>query len=272
MAFSGEAAVAYAAVFEALHVSWNEHVKLIKQYPNSGDALSILDIGSGPGEPSCTLAAAFPNAKVTCTDVAPDMNEKAKARAEKKGVALSYGVCSGDDLSQFADDSFDYVVMNLALMFIPDRLKGLRECFRVLKPGGKVLSTCWKTMSYMAAIGKAMSTFTGTVAPPPPINPMALKADNAQEDLAKEAGLELVHAAIFQSDTSIESGKVVRAVSLIPVGPKLKEMEAAGQEGATAKFQDVFMQTIPDVAGIVIKGESYTFEGQQQIVVMGKAA
>lgn len=44
------------------------------------------------------------------------------------------------DLS-FADGSFDLIVSNDVLEHIPDPGRALRECFRVLKPGGTVLAT-----------------------------------------------------------------------------------------------------------------------------------
>jgi SAM-dependent methyltransferase len=44
------------------------------------------------------------------------------------------------DLS-FADQSFDLVVSNDVMEHIPDPVKALGECFRVLKPGGEVLAS-----------------------------------------------------------------------------------------------------------------------------------
>jgi SAM-dependent methyltransferase len=44
------------------------------------------------------------------------------------------------DLS-YPDESFDLIVSNDVMEHIPDPLKALRECFRVLKPGGEVLAS-----------------------------------------------------------------------------------------------------------------------------------
>jgi SAM-dependent methyltransferase len=270
-AFEGAAAEAYSTIFESLAPAWNMHVKLIAA--DKADAVSILDIGSGPGEPSCTLAAAFPSAKITCTDVSADMNAKAKARAEQKGVEIAaFGVCGGEDLSQFADSSFDYVTMNFALMFVPDRAKCLQECARVLKPGGKVLSTVWKTNSFMVAIGTTMEKFTGEPnPPPPPVNPMALKGDNAQEELAAAAGLGVAHAEVMNVDITCKDEEVFRACSLIVVGPKLKEMEEGGRAGASQAFQDLFVEVGDTIDGITRDDQGgYAFGGLCQMVAMTK--
>jgi len=273
-AFDGAAAEAYVTIFESLQPSWDKHVELIAKSKNS-EAACILDIGSGPGEPSCTLAAALPKATITCTDAAEDMNSKAKARAEKKGVALSaFAVCPGEDLSQFADASFDFVTMNFALMFVPERERCLRECARVLRPGGKVLSTVWKTNSFMAAIGKAMATFTGEPpSTPPPVNPMALKADGAQEELAKGAGFVVEHSEVWNIDIAVRDEAILRACSLIVVGPKLAAMEAEGKPGATAAFQDLFVEVAPTVEGVSTDeaGGVTGLGGLCQMIVMTKA-
>ena len=270
-AFDGATAAAYETIFESLAPCWEKHAALVSKYAGAGE-LSVLDIGSGPGEPSCTLAATFPTAKITCTDVAPDMNDKAAARAERKGVKLaSIEAVGGDDLSQFADASFDFVTMNFVLMFVPDRAKCLEECKRVLRPGGKLLSTCWKTQSFMACIGTAMEEFTGEPpSAPPPVNPMALKAENAQEDLAKAAGLGVVSSEVENVEIVADNEEIFRACSLIVMGPKLKEMEEEGRAGATKDFQDAFVKVAPKVEGIEINDGAYKIGGLYQMLVMSK--
>jgi len=271
--FDGATAAAYETIFESLEPLWKRHAALIARYSDCG-RLNILDIGSGPGEPSCTLAFTFPTAQITCTDPAPDMNAKAKARAEKKGVQLSaFSVCGGEDLSQFPDSCFDFVTMNFALMFVPDRAKCLEECKRVLKPGGKVLSTVWKTNSFMAAVSTAAAEFTGEPpGEPPPINPMALKAENAQEDLGTAAALEVVHSEVGNIDIFCKDEAIFRACSLIVMGPKLKAMEEAGRVGASEAFQDVFVRVAPKVEGITMDSNGgYAFGGLYQMIVLSKA-
>ena len=37
---------------------------------------------------------------------------------------------------EFADATFDYLICHHVLEHVPDDAQGMRECFRVLKPGG----------------------------------------------------------------------------------------------------------------------------------------
>lgn len=48
----------------------------------------------------------------------------------------------------FPDDSFDAVVCQFGLMFFPDKAAGVREAFRVLKPGGRHLFNVWDAMAH----------------------------------------------------------------------------------------------------------------------------
>ena len=47
----------------------------------------------------------------------------------------------------FPDASFDAVVCQFGLMFFPDKATGIREAFRVLKPGGHYLFNVWDAMA-----------------------------------------------------------------------------------------------------------------------------
>ena len=58
------------------------------------------------------------------------MVKKAQKRAECVSN-LKFSVVSADDLFAFEAKSFDAVTMNYVLMYVPDKLKALREIGRV---------------------------------------------------------------------------------------------------------------------------------------------
>jgi SAM-dependent methyltransferase len=93
-----------------------------------------LDFGCGVGRLTQPLAARF--AVVDGVDIAASM--VALAREHNSWPNCTFHVNEADDLSLFADGTFDLVHSRLVLQHIPPSLskRYLREFVRVLKPGG----------------------------------------------------------------------------------------------------------------------------------------
>ncbi|MFL5906435.1 MAG: class I SAM-dependent methyltransferase [Solirubrobacterales bacterium] len=97
-----------------------------------GDVLEIA-VGSGRN-----LAHYPPGVKVTAIEYAPEMLALARERAEELGG--DFDLREGDAQAlEFADESFDTVIITLALCTIPDDRKAVREAARVLRPGGRLV-------------------------------------------------------------------------------------------------------------------------------------
>jgi ubiquinone/menaquinone biosynthesis C-methylase UbiE len=98
----------------------------------------ILDVGGGPGRYAVALTAA--GHEVTLLDLSPAMLERARDHATDRKVRLSgFAEGSATDLTRFANGSFDAVLLLGPLYHLPmeaDRIQTLRECRRVLVPGG----------------------------------------------------------------------------------------------------------------------------------------
>jgi ubiquinone/menaquinone biosynthesis C-methylase UbiE len=77
--------------------------------------------------------------------VATDLNEPMLAHAQARVPATSNLEWRQADMMAlpFPDRSFDTVVCQFGLMFLPDKAAGLREAFRVLRPGGRYLFNVW---------------------------------------------------------------------------------------------------------------------------------
>ena len=107
-------------------------------FPDSLTDADVLFLASGGGQQGPVLAAA--GARVTVFDNSPRQLAQDRLVADRDGLEL--GTVLGDmrDLSAFADDSFDLVFHPVSNTFCPDILPVWRECFRVLRPGGLLLS------------------------------------------------------------------------------------------------------------------------------------
>ena len=106
--------------------------------------MRILDLASGNGEPSLSLARRVaPHGRVTATDLNAAMLAALRANATTDGVTnIETKVCDAQELP-FADGSFDLVTSRFGVMFFADTPAALREIRRVLKPGGRVTFLVW---------------------------------------------------------------------------------------------------------------------------------
>jgi ubiquinone/menaquinone biosynthesis C-methylase UbiE len=96
----------------------------------------LLDVGAGTGILTAQVAPLV--AHVTCTDIAPEMLEKAKAKLAGFDH-VDYRVEEAAALS-FEANSFDVVLCCNVLHQIADPDVAAREFHRVLRPGGKLLA------------------------------------------------------------------------------------------------------------------------------------
>jgi SAM-dependent methyltransferase len=98
----------------------------------------VLGLAAGGGQQSCILAAA--GANVTVLDNSTAQLAQDRMVAERDGLALRSEHGDMRDLSRFADASFDLILHPCSNGFVPDVRPVWRECFRVLRPGGRLLS------------------------------------------------------------------------------------------------------------------------------------
>ncbi len=101
---------------------------------------SVLDIGCGCGVDSMVAAKMTgPTGRVVGIDISSDMVERARQNLGLTSLKnVSFQESSGEDLP-FPDRDFDVVVSSGVFNLIPDKLKALREVFRVMKPGGRLM-------------------------------------------------------------------------------------------------------------------------------------
>jgi ubiquinone/menaquinone biosynthesis C-methylase UbiE len=101
----------------------------------------VLDVGTGPGY--LALAASRmvgTDGAAVGIDASPEMIDRAKSRAARKGSSAEYLVATAEALP-FDDETFDVVVSRLVIHHLTGDLKtaALAEMARVLKPGGRIL-------------------------------------------------------------------------------------------------------------------------------------
>jgi SAM-dependent methyltransferase len=105
---------------------------------NAGEA--VLDIGCGTGVDTLLAAMmAGPSGKAGGVDIVPEMLQRAEENLKMTDLKnVSFQKASGEKLP-FEDNRFDVVISNGVINLIPDKATTLKEAFRVLKPGGRLM-------------------------------------------------------------------------------------------------------------------------------------
>ncbi len=107
----------------------------------------VLCLAGSGGQQAPILAAA--GANVTVFDACAAQLGQDRLVAEREGLDLE--LVQGDmrDLSALADQRFDLIVHPVSNCFVPDIAPVWREAFRVLRPGGELLSGVTNPVAYL---------------------------------------------------------------------------------------------------------------------------
>jgi SAM-dependent methyltransferase len=121
----------------------------------------VLDVAAGTGNAS--IPAAARGARVTASDLTPELLEDGRRRAEAEGLELDWVEADAENLP-FDDGSFDVVMSAIGVMFAPNHQRAADELVRVCRPGGKIGLLCWTPEGQLGALFRTMTPY----APPPP--------------------------------------------------------------------------------------------------------
>ena len=111
-------------------IRWRKQViKLARLTPNA----SLLDLGTGTGDLAREALLQEPQAKVTAADFTVEM-----MRVGKKSGNLQFSAADALNLP-FKDTTFDAVVSGFLMRNVTDIQQALKEQYRALKPGGRIV-------------------------------------------------------------------------------------------------------------------------------------
>lgn len=126
----------------------------------------LLDVACGSGQ--LALMAAKDGIRVTGVDIAGNLVERARTRANAEGLNVRFEEADAESLP-FDDASFDVVVSLIGAMFAPRPQLVAQEMLRICVPGGTVAMANWTPQGFIGQMFKTVSKFIAPNGMPSPV-------------------------------------------------------------------------------------------------------
>lgn len=132
---------AIAACYETVGYARPPAERLV-ELAGCAEGQSVLDLGAGTGHAARSAASRIgPHGRVVAADLSSAMIVAGRALARGAVAAPIEWIRADAEALPFADETFDAVLASESLAFVPNMLRALRECARVLRPTGSMAFT-----------------------------------------------------------------------------------------------------------------------------------
>ncbi|GGB06145.1 bifunctional demethylmenaquinone methyltransferase/2-methoxy-6-polyprenyl-1,4-benzoquinol methylase UbiE [Puia dinghuensis] len=100
----------------------------------------ILDVATGTADMAIMMARYLPVVRITGVDISTGMLEIGRQKINRLQLQQRITLQTGDsEFLQFPDETFDAITVAFGVRNFEHLEKGLKEMFRVLKPGGRLV-------------------------------------------------------------------------------------------------------------------------------------
>ena len=200
-------------------------------FPEPMYGVRVLCLASGGGQQGPIFAAA--GGVVTVFDNSEKQLESDRMVARRENLDIESVQGDMRDLSVFADESFDLIVHPVSNCFVPDILPVWKEAYRVLTPGGSLLSGFIKPFIYMFDQEAYDNGVLAVRHPIPYSAPDHLPRRLLEQYLAEKEPLEFSHTLEEQIQGQIDAGFVITGMY----------EDTAGGEELMDKYMPIFIAT-----------------------------
>ena len=183
-------------------------------FPADLDGVAVLCLASGGGQQGPVLAAA--GADVTVFDNSPAQLGRDEEVAAREGLALRTVLGDMRDLSAFPDASFDVVFNPVSNVFCPDLAPVWRESFRVLRPGGLLMTGFMNPDIFIFDLAALDEREEFVVRHPIPFTTLDLPADERARTYGDGAPIEYSHTLTEQIGGQLAAGFLLTHLTEAP--------------------------------------------------------
>jgi SAM-dependent methyltransferase len=193
----------------------------------------VLCLASGGGQQGPVLTAA--GAHVTVLDNSPRQLAQDRLVAEREGLAIR--TIEGDmaDLSPFDDVAFDLIVHPVSNTFVPDVRPVWAQAYRVLRPGGSLLSGFCNPILYIFDQELLDQGELRVKHPLPYSDLTSLSREERERYLAAGWPLEFGHTLEDQIGGQIDAGFVIAGF--------YEDTVTEGEDDPLSRYTPVFIAT-----------------------------
>lgn len=191
----------------------------------------VLDVAAGNGNAS--LAAARRGCEVVAIDYVPSLLEQLDARAAAEGLTVISQEGDAEALA-FDDESFDFVLSTVGVMFAPDQPTAGAELVRVCRRGGRIGLANWTPEGFVGQMFKII----GKYVPPPAglTSPMAWGVPDTVRALLAGTDVAITEKQfVFRYRSAEEFLDAFRTY----YGPMFKAFESLDDEGRNGLASDL---------------------------------
>ena len=241
------------ALFEPYAFDLAERVKV-------SDNASVLEIACGTGILTRILRNRLPaTAKLVATDLNDAMMQFAakKFRAEEN---ISFKQADATALP-FPVSSFDAVVCQFGLMFVPDKKGALDEARRVLIPGGSFVFNVWDAIEFNELAWIAHTTIAKFFDRDPPMfyqTPFGMHDTEEIVALLEDAGFQELDISLLKLPSISSSANEV-AQGLIRGNPVIMAIEERASSGAAEIERAVAAEVAARCGDMPVKARMQAF-------------
>jgi SAM-dependent methyltransferase len=184
-----------------------ENIPVPKHWFPTLAGADVLCLASGGGQQGPILAAA--GARVTVFDNSPSQLKQDRFVAEREGLTLKTIEGDAADLSPLEAESFDMIFNPCSTVFMEDVRAVWRECHRVLRPGGILMTGSMNPVHYIFDLFKMDEGILEVAHAIPYSDLTSLPKEDLEEQLEKGLPIEFGHSLTDLLGGQLDAGFVI---------------------------------------------------------------